>query len=217
MKWQETMHANETHGRQWVEADPLALKLIELAVNAGWKPRDCIEFAQEAHKFVTSTVSAAGALQTVACAKDIAVDLSEPGKSMPDSALALHRLEWGPHPETRRNALQALADQNRTMREAAEILGIKPSLAFYAARRLKVSFHGPRGRKLQPAARDLNGAAKPKKRTAMHAPVNGEPVADLAGSPRIQRRCLSCNRIFEPAEIRHSFCNACDYASTGQS
>src|SRR5262245_41056389 len=109
MKWQETMHANENQGCQWVEGDPLALKLIELAVNAGWKPRDCIEFAQEAHKFVTSTVSAAGAHHTVAAAKDIAVDLGQLGKSTPDSAPGLHRPEWSPDPETRRKTLRALA------------------------------------------------------------------------------------------------------------
>src|SRR5262245_11352959 len=115
------MHA-EQRSHERVKTDPLALQLIELAVSAGWKPRDCIEFAREALKFVTSTTSEVGAHQAVAPAKDIAVDLGQPGKSTPDFASGLHRPEWGPDPETRRKALQALADQNRTMHEAAEIL-----------------------------------------------------------------------------------------------
>src|SRR5262245_42059761 len=105
------MHAPQrSHER--AKTDPLALQLIELAVSAGWDPRQCIEFAREALKFVTSTTSEVGPHQTVASAKDIAVDLGQSGKSMP---VALPRPKWGPDPETRRSALQALADHNRTM------------------------------------------------------------------------------------------------------
>jgi hypothetical protein len=52
----------------------LALKLIELAVAAGWKPRECIGFAREAHKFVMSTLPEP-ATGLVACS-------SEPGKEI---------------------------------------------------------------------------------------------------------------------------------------
>jgi hypothetical protein len=38
------------------ESHVLALQLIELAIAAGWKPRECIEFAREAYKFVMSTL-----------------------------------------------------------------------------------------------------------------------------------------------------------------
>jgi hypothetical protein len=214
MKWQEKMHANGYQGCQCVETDPLALQLIELAVSAGWKPRECIEFAREALKFVTSSVSAVGVHQTVAPAKDIAGDLGQPGKSTPDSAPVLPRPKWGSDSETRRKALQVLADRNLTLREAAEILGISPGLAFATASRLNVRFHGYRSRKLQPAARSINAAATPKRRRAMNAPVNGKAVADPAASPRMQRRCLSCNRIFEPAEISQPFCNDCEYGNS---
>jgi hypothetical protein len=181
------MHAHQRPHRR-INTDPLALQLIELAVSAGWKPRECIEFAREAHKFVTSTVSAVGAHQTVAPAKDIAIDLGQSGKSIPDAAPTLHRPEWGPDAETRRNALQALADQNRTMHEAAEILGISSSLVFLTASRLKVRFNGHRGRRLRPtASKDIEAPAKLKKRTAMSAPVNGKAVADPATRPRTRR------------------------------
>jgi hypothetical protein len=185
----------------------LALKLIELAVAAGWKPRECIGFAREAHKFVMSTLPEP--------ATGLVARSSEPVKEIGRPS----HPEWGPDQETRRNALQVLADQNRTLCEAAAILGIKPSLAFTTASKLKVRFHGRRGRKLQRAARNINAAAKPKNRTAISALVNGEAVAHPAPSPRIRRRCLSCNRIFEPAEVSHPFCNDCEYgnsASAGQ-
>jgi hypothetical protein len=102
------------------------------------------------------------------------------------------------------------------MHEAAEILGIKPSLVFNAASKLHVSFHGRRGRKFQSAAGDANGAAKPKKRNAMHAPVNGKAVAHAAASPRMQRRCLSCNRIFKPVEISDLLCDDCEYPASAR-
>jgi hypothetical protein len=195
-----------THGYECVETDALALWLLELAIAAGWKPRECMEFAREAHKFIISTLPGP-ATGRVARA-------SEPGKEIGRPS----HPGWGPDPETRRNALQTLADKNLTLREAAEILGISPGLAFATASRLNVRFHGRRGRKLQPAARNINAAVKPKKRTAMHAPVNGEAVAKSpmgpAASPRMQRRCLSCNRIFEPAKISHPFCNHCEYGNS---
>jgi hypothetical protein len=137
------MHA---HQRPYERAktDPLALQLIELAVSAGWTPRECIEFAREAHKLVTSTASAVGVHQTVAPAKDSAVDLSQPCKSVPDAAPALHPPKWGPDPGTRRKALQALADKNLTLRQAAEILGVSMSLVGSTAHRLNIKHQVPR-------------------------------------------------------------------------
>src|SRR5262245_6551953 len=172
------------HAHQWpyerAKTDPLALQLIELAVSAGWAPRECIEFAREAHKLVTSTASVVGTHQPVAPAKNIAVDLGQPGKSTPDSALRLHRPEWGPDPETRLKTLHAAAALKLRSKEAANILGVTTSTVTSAAHKLKIRFHRRRGRKPQRAAGDINGAAKPKKRTAMHVSVNGKAVAHPA-------------------------------------
>jgi hypothetical protein len=200
------MHLHGDPRGERAENGLLALKLIELAVAAGWKPRECIGFAREAHRFIVSTLPEP-ATGLVACSSKPRKETGRPSHP-----------EWGPDSETRRNALQALADKNLTLREAAKILGIGPSLACTTASRLKVSFHGRRSRKLQPAARNINAAAKPKKRTAMNAPGNGEAAAKLltgpAASPRMQRRCLSCKRIYEPAEISHPFCNDCEYGNS---
>jgi hypothetical protein len=103
------MHANGPQGCECVETDPLALHLIKLAANAGWKPDECIEFAREAYKFVTSTLSEVAVHQTVVVAKNTA------------------RPEWSSDLETRRKALQELADRNLMMKEAARILGVSLS------------------------------------------------------------------------------------------
>src|SRR5262245_18662573 len=135
------MHAHQrSHER--AKTDPLALQLIELAVRAGWKPRECIEFAREAHKLVTSTASDIEAHQTVSLIKDFAADPRQSGKSMADSAPVPHDLKWGPDAGTRRKALQALANQNLTMKESAQLLGISMSLLASAAHRLKIRFRG---------------------------------------------------------------------------
>jgi hypothetical protein len=196
------MHTNG----EYVETDPLALQLIKLAVNAGWKPRDCIEFAREAHNFVTSTVSEVVAHQTVAPAKDIAVDkVARLGKSMPASASALDRPEWGRDFEIRRRALQTLADRKLTLKEAAEILGVSLGTVVYTAHKLKVRFHGRRGpaRETKAAAQNgcaasmqINGLAKPK----LLAPLN----------KGVKRRCPTCNQIFQPTEDSHVLCDDCE-------
>jgi hypothetical protein len=54
----------------------------------------------------------------------------------------------------------------------------------------------------------------PKFASAATAHFNGKAVAKLAPNPdahqHVQRRCLSCNRIFEPMEISHYLCDDCE-------
>jgi hypothetical protein len=137
------------------------------------------------------------------------------GKGLPPQPT---RPGWDLSPETQRNALQELADQNRSMREAAEILGVSRSLVAQMATKLKIRFHGRVGRRARPVAtKNIKAAPKPTKRRPKRAPVNGEAIAKLligqAVSPRMQRRCPSCNQIFEPAEVSHYLCDSCDNGS----
>jgi hypothetical protein len=189
----------------------LALQLIELAIAAGWKPRECIEFAREAHEFVMSTLPDA-AIGLVAGSIELGKDVGRPRERGAQQQPG--RPEWGPDSETRRNALQSLADQNRTLREAAKILGISHSLVVVTARRLKVSFHGRRGRKLHPtASKNTEAPAKPANVTRAGALPNGAALkklpVDRSADCRVKRRCPSCNQIFEPAKVSDYICDDC--------
>jgi hypothetical protein len=236
--------------------DLLAVRLLELAIRAGWQPGDCVKFAREAHEFVMSTLPEVALQQIGAGTRELAERIprdeatnvpagqhhevspdhhangskpfrKEPSSARPKGSIGVtgeksppqpSRPEWGPAPDTRRNALQALADQNRTMQEAAEILGISWSLVSVTATRLKISFHGRRNRKPRPAPlKNIKAVAKPAKRTPVHTPVNGEAVAKLLvgqafGRP-MQRRCPSCNQIFEPTQVNHYLCDSCESSS----
>jgi hypothetical protein len=121
------------------------------------------------------------------------------------------KLEWGSDREIRRKALQTLADQNRTMAEAAETLGVSLGAVAYTAYKLKISFHGPRGgsKSGRPPVRRIKSLPK---FAAAH--LNGKAVANLQGNQdvdkHVQRRCPSCNRVFEPMEISHYLCDDCE-------
>jgi hypothetical protein len=201
-------------------SDLLALRLLELGIGAGWKPRDCIEFAPQAYKLVTSTLPGAATQQLVAAARE-PVEIGQPGrtKGSIDGKRRPHRpssREWGPDLESRRNALQALADQNRTMHEAAKILGVSRSLVASMAGSLKISFHG---------VRNAHRAA-PKKAATPAKLTNGVPtpglitgaavwklVADRSVDRRMKRRCPACNQIFEPTGVSQYLCDDCENGS----
>jgi hypothetical protein len=192
------------------ESRLLALQLLELAIGAGWKPRECIEFAREAHKFVMSTPPEAATV-LVAGSSELGKEIGRPNEKRsvrPDVP------KWGTDTETRRVALQSLADQDRTMRESAEILGISSALVSTVAARLKVHFHGRRGRRLRPAAsKNIEAPAKVVNGTATHALSNGvalkELPVDRPVDSRMKRRCPSCNQIFEPAKVSDYICDDC--------
>jgi hypothetical protein len=190
----------------------LGLHLIELAIAAGWKPRECIEFARDAHEFVMSTLPEASTGLIVG-SSELGKEIGRPREKEPQQQPG--RPDWGPDSETRRNALQSLADQNRTLREAAKILGISHSLVVVTARRLKVSFHGRRGRKLHPAAsKNIEAPAKPKNGTAAGALLNGAALkkspVDQPGERSMKRRCPSCNQVFEAAKVTDYICDDCE-------
>jgi hypothetical protein len=191
---------------QRARSDLLALRLIELAIGAGWRPAECIEFAREAHNLVMSTLSEKVAVRTEESTEEKNGHLTT---SRPTA-----KPEWGSNPETRRRALQTLADQNRTMAEAAEILGVSKGLVTSAAFKLKVSFHGRRSRPkvLRTPVRRIKRA--PKFASAGHTHLNGKAAVSLAGNRdvnrHVQRRCPSCNRIFEPIEISQYLCDDCE-------
>jgi hypothetical protein len=205
------MHPHGEPKGERAESRLLALQLIELAIAAGWKSRECIEFAREAHEFVMSTLpeSASGRV----------AGSSEPRGRIDGSSKKISERsdtpKWVPDTEARRIALQRLADQNRTMRESAEILGISPALVSTVAARLKIRFHGRRGRKLHPTASKNSGA--PTKRgngTAAGVLRNGAVLkrlpVDRPADYRMKRRCPSCNRVFEPTQINHYICDDCE-------
>jgi hypothetical protein len=187
-------------------SDPLAFRLLELAVKAGWKPRDCVQFARAAHDFILS----AGRQP-----------MEQTGNgSLPKPPA---KLEWGSDREIRRRALQTLADQNRTMAEAAEALGVSLGTVAYTAYKLKISFHGPRGRSKSGRAPVRRIKSVPKFASAAAPHFNGKAVESLADKrdvgQHVQRRCPSCNRIFEPMEISHHLCDDCEssnYAGSPQ-
>lgn len=197
----------DVDGRPRAEgSEPLAFRLLELAIKAGWNPTDCVWFAQAARDFILS-VGGRSTAQTG-------------NESLPQPPA---KLEWGRDPEIRRRTLQTLASQNRTMRQAAEALGVSQGTVVSAAYKLKISFHGPRsGQKSgRPPVRRIKNS--PKFASAAAAHFNGKAVAKLARNPdapqHVQRRCLSCNRIFEPMEISHYLCDDCESgnsASVGQ-
>jgi hypothetical protein len=197
------------HGsrRERAKSDPVALRLVELAVAAGWKPRECIEFAREAYKFLTLTRAVH---QTVAVAEDIAVDETvRSGKLVPTSAPSPHPAncpEWGSDFEIRRRALQTLADRKLMMKEAAEILGVSLATVAYTAHKLKIRFHGRRG----PAKGTIKATAQND--SVAPAQVNGLAIPKLLAplDKGVRRRCPSCNQIFEPAEISHHLCDDCE-------
>jgi hypothetical protein len=196
------MHTNG----EYVETDPLALQLIKLAVNAGWKPRDCIEFAREAHKFVMSTLRRAD--QQLAAGRPGAVeDAKETARSAPTTT---ERPKWGPDIATKRKALQALADQNLMMREAAEILGVSHSVVATTAYKLKIRFHGRRGKRRPPMATPK--ATSKITNTPARLAINDAAVAKLLMpvDRGLRRRCPSCNQVFEPAELSQYLCDDCE-------
>jgi hypothetical protein len=212
------------HGQpkdEGAETGLLALHLIELAIAAGWKPRECIEFVRDAHKFRMSTLPEAATKRKVP--GELTKEISEPRSSEgPTGEERVPHLpncpEWGPDRETRRNALQLLADQNRTMHEAAEILGVSQGAVASAAFKLKISFHGRHRRSSRPAApKDPESRTKPTNGSPADALVNGAAVAkrlvDGAVDCRMNRRCPSCNQIFEPAEVTHYLCDDCENSS----
>jgi hypothetical protein len=189
------------------ESHVLALQLIELAIGAGWKPRECIEFAREAHEFVMSTLRRAD--QQLAAGRPGAVeDAKETARSAPTTT---ERPKWGPDIATRRKALQALADQNLMMREAAEILGISQSVVASTAFKLKIRFHGRRGKRRPPTATP-KVTSKLTNGTPAHPSTNGAAVARLLvpADRGLRRRCPSCNQVFEPAEVSQYLCDDCE-------
>lgn len=208
------LHGRPQGGR--ARTDLLALHLVELAVAAGWEAGDCMEFARAAYKFIMSTRPEAATQQLVAAARELA-EIRQPrgSKDRTGRKSLPHRpscREWGFDPEAQRNALQTLADQNRTMRDAAEILGVSYGRVATSAAKLKISFHGRRGRRARPAApTKTKPAAKLTKGTPT---INSTAVATLvAGQPpdrRVKRRCPSCNGIFEPTEVNHYLCDDCE-------
>jgi hypothetical protein len=205
----------DLHGRpksERTETRLLGLHLIELAIAAGWKPRECIEFARDAYEFVMSTLPEA-ATGRVAGSSELGKEIGQPSEKGLQQQPG--RPEWGPDSETRRNALQSLADQNRSLREAAKILNISPSLVAVTARRLKVSFHGHRGRKLRPtASKDIEAPARPANGAAADVVPNGATLkrlpADGPADCRMKRRCPACNQIFEPANLSDYICDDCE-------
>lgn len=186
----------------------LVFRLLELAIGAGWAPRDCIEFAREAYKLVAPTLPETTTHQVVAAREPSRID--QPGVSE-DSP----HLEWGQDLESRRNALQTLANQNRTMYEAARVLGISKGLVASTARRLNISFHG---------IRRLH-AAVPMRTGATSEFVNGAKASALVSAATMgeeaskqpvalmKRRCPACNQIFETTEIGDYLCDDCGSGS----
>jgi hypothetical protein len=191
----------------------LTLQLIELAIAAGWKPRECIAFAREAYKFVMSTLPEAADQQLAGGSKngeriageDAAEQMAQPGTPTNE------RPKWGPDTATRRHALQALADQNLMMRDAAAILGVSQSVVASTAFKLKISFHGRRDKRRSPTATPKAGS-KLRSGTPARPAINGAAVAKLPVpvDRGLKRRCPSCNQIFEPAEVSHYLCDDCE-------
>jgi hypothetical protein len=185
----------------------LALQLIELAIAAGWRPRECIEFAREALEFVLSTLPGA-ATGRVARSSELGEEIGQPSEKRserPDIP------EWGPDTETRRKALQVLADRNLMMREAAEILGVSHSVVATTAYKLKIRFHGRRGKRRPPTATP-KATSKLTNGTPARSAINGTAVAKLLVpvDRGLRRRCPSCNQIFEPAEVSQHLCDDCE-------
>jgi hypothetical protein len=190
-------------------SDLLALRLIELAIGAGWKPRDCIEFAREAYKFLSST-QPQGATQQL-------LETHEPPRiDQPPISEDSRPPQWGPDLEARRHALQTLANQNRTMYEAAKILGISKGLVASTARRMNISFHGLR-RLHSSAPAETNATAELANGIAttglVPAAAMDKAVTKQPGEQCMKRRCPACNQIFETTEISDYFCGDCGNAS----
>jgi hypothetical protein len=199
-------HGEPTKGER-AESPFLALQLIELAVAAGWKPRECIEFAREAHKFVMSTLPEVAAGR-IARSSELGEETGQPSGKRPASP---DIPEWGPDIETKRKALHALADQNLMMREAAEILGVSQSVVASMAHKLKIRFHGRRGKRRPPTATP-KATSKLTNGTPVRPAINGAAVAKLLVpvDRGLRRRCPSCNQIFEPAEVSQYLCDNCE-------
>jgi hypothetical protein len=199
-------HGEPTKGER-AESPFLALQLIELAIAAGWKPRECIEFAREAHKFVMSTLPEAAAGH-IARSSELGGEIGRPSEKRPASA---DIPKWGPDIGTKRNALQALADHNLMMREAAEILGVSRSIVASTAHKLKIRFHGRRGKRRPPTATP-KATSKLTNGTPARPAKNGAAVAKLLVpvDRGLRRRCPSCNQIFEPAEVSQYLCDDCE-------
>jgi hypothetical protein len=203
----------QLHGEQKSEpanTRPLALRLIELAIAAGWKPRECIAFALEAHEFVMSTLRRADQ-QLAAGTPGAAEDAKETARS---ATATTERPKWGPDTATRRKVLQALADQNLMMREAAEILGVSHGVVATTAYKLKIRFHGRRGKRRPPTATP-KATSKPTNGTPARPSTNGAAVARLLvpADRGLRRRCPSCNQVFEPAELSQYLCGDCESSS----
>jgi hypothetical protein len=189
-------------------SNSLALRLLELAIKAGWKPHECIEFAREAHKLITSTLpEAVAGFAARGPEPERKVATNGANDTAPPAPATTERPAWGPDPETRRKALQALADKNLMMSEAAEILGVTQSVVASAAHKLKVRFHGRRGRGLrrQSTANLRNGTPTLRTNGAAAARLLDPAIVDC----RLKRRCPSCNQIFEPTGISHYVCEDC--------
>jgi hypothetical protein len=206
------MASTPAGGRGERRNDALALRLLELAVGAGWKPRECIEFAREAYKFLTLTRAVH---QTVAVAEDIAADETvRSDKLVSTSAPSPHPAncpEWSSDFEIRRRALQTLADRNLMMKDAAELLGISLATVAYTAHKLKIRFHGRRdSRKFHPAPGNTKAVAR--NGSPPPAQINGLAIPKLLAplDKGVRRRCPSCNQIFEPAEVSHHLCDDCE-------
>jgi hypothetical protein len=120
------------------------------------------------------------------------------------------RPKWGPDIQTKRKTLQALADRNLMMREAAEILGVSHSVVASTAFKLKIRFHGRRGQRRPPTATPK--ATSKLTNSPARLAINDAAVAKLVMpvDRGLRRRCPSCNQVFEPAEVSHYLCDDCE-------
>jgi hypothetical protein len=97
------------------------------------------------------------------------------------------------------------------MREAAEILGVSQSVVASTAFKLKIRFHGRRGKRRPPTATP-KATSKLTNGTPARPAIHGAPVAKLLVpvDRGLRRRCPSCNQIFEPAEVSQYLCDDCE-------
>ena len=187
------------HGPEAIKPDPLALRLLEVAVTAGWKPHECLEFAREAYRFLTSTRPEVAVAQSVRPAADPS---AKPTPHLKPSSGRVSCPEWNGDLEVRRKALQTLADRNLMMKEAAELLGVSLATVASTAHRLEIRFHGRRGRG---RSRPAQGKIKATAENEFLAPALLAPVD--AG---LKRRCPACNKVFRPTELHHVLCDDCE-------
>jgi hypothetical protein len=193
------MHDKEQR-RERAKADPLALRLIEVGIGAGWNSHDCLQFAREAYEFLRSTVPEV-AIRNAGDGSAKLVPRSKP------SSRPVKGPEWSHDLEIRRRALQTLADRNLMMKEAAEVLGISVATVASTAHRLRIRFHGRRGsRKSHPAQGTIRNSFPTS------APTNGLGIPKLLATvdAGVKRRCPGCNQIFRPTELHHVLCDGCE-------